>query len=51
MLHIIVRINNEIPQHLNALSMLEMNMLLITHRVREVLMNQLPNNAPSLTIF
>lgn len=51
MLHIILRINNKIPQHLHALSMLKMDMLLITHRIREVLMNQLPDDTPSLTVL
>lgn len=51
MLHMILRINNKISQHLHPLRMLKMNMCLVTHRIREMLMDQLSDNTPSLAVL
>jgi hypothetical protein len=51
MLHMILRINNKISKHLDTLGMLKMNMLLITHRVREMLVNQFTDNSPGLAVL
>lgn len=51
MLHMLIRTNTHIPQHLHRLSILNLNMLLLHHRLHKVLMDELPESAPLLTIL
>ena len=47
----IIRIDHEVPHHLSRFRVLDMDMLLLTHRLHEVLMHQLADLPPCLTII
>ena len=46
----ILRIEHKVPHHLRRLRILDMNMLLLTHGLHEILMHQFPDLPPRFAI-
>ena len=50
MLHVVLWINQKVVDHLNRFRMLDVDMLLLTHRLHKVLMDNLSDLAPCVAI-
>jgi len=51
MFHVVARIREEVVNHLDCLCMLNMDVLLLTDRFHEILMNELSDFAPLFAII
>ena len=50
MLHMVLWVNQEVVDHLNRFRMLDVDMLLLAHRLHKVLMDNLSDLAPCVAI-